>query len=139
MLDNLTLKGSAGILRTKIDRIASNVAYEGNEFAKAPGYMVTFGASWDVTEKLNLSGQVRHLDGYYSDTFNTAAYAIKPYTIADIRASYKLHDNMEAYGYVKNVFNERSPTYMQQNRGIGGIEASTTSPRMFGIGVKGTF
>jgi len=101
--------------------------------------MVTFGASWDVTEKLNLSGQVRHLDGYYSDTFNTAAYAIKPYTIADIRASYKLHDNMEAYGYVKNVFNERSPTYMQQNRGIGGIEASATSPRMFGIGVKGTF
>ncbi|WP_313666025.1 TonB-dependent receptor domain-containing protein [Shinella sp.] len=139
LLDNLTLKGSAGILRTKIDRIASNVAYEGNEFAKAPGYMVTFGASWDVTEKLNLSGQVRHLDGYYSDTSNTAAYAIKPYTIADIRASYKLHDNMEAYGYVKNVFDERSPTYMQQNRGIGGIEASMTAPRMFGIGVKGTF
>ncbi|WLS10563.1 TonB-dependent receptor (plasmid) [Shinella sumterensis] len=139
LLDNLTLKGSAGILRTKIDRIASNVAYEGNEFAKSPGYMITLGVSWDVTEKFNLSGQVRHLDGYYSDTANTAAYAIEPYTIADIRASYKLHDNMEAYGYVKNVFDERAPTYMQQNRGIGGIEASMTAPRMFGIGVKGTF
>lgn len=139
LLDNLTLKGSAGVLRTKIDRIASNVAYEGNEFAKSPGYMITLGVSWDVTEKFNLSGQVRHLDGYYSDTANTAAYAIEPYTIADIRASYKLHDNMEAYGYVKNVFDERAPTYMQQNRGIGGIEASMTAPRMFGIGVKGTF
>lgn len=139
LLDNLTLKGSAGVLRTKIDRIASNVAYEGNEFAKSPGYMITLGVSWDVTEKFNLSGQVRHLDGYYSDTANTAAYAIEPYTIADIRASYKLNDNMEAYGYVKNVFDERAPTYMQQNRGIGGIEASMTAPRMFGIGVKGTF
>lgn len=139
LLDNLTLKGSAGVLRTKIDRIASNVAYEGNEFAKSPGYMITLGVSWDVTEKFNLSGQVRHLDGYYSDTANTAAYAIEPYTIADIRASYKLHDSMEAYGYVKNVFDERAPTYMQQNRGIGGIEASMTAPRMFGIGVKGTF
>ncbi|MDP9588686.1 UNVERIFIED_ORG: outer membrane receptor protein involved in Fe transport [Shinella zoogloeoides] len=139
LLDNLTLKGSAGVLRTKIDRIASNVAYEGNEFAKSPGYMITLGVSWDVTEKLNLSGQVRHLDGYYSDTANTAAYAIEPYTIADIRASYKLNDNMEAYGYVKNVFDKRAPTYMQQNRGIGGIEASMTAPRMFGIGVKGTF
>jgi outer membrane receptor protein involved in Fe transport len=139
LLDNLTLKGSAGVLRTKIDRIASNVAYEGNEFAKSPGYMITLGVSWNVTEKFNLSGQVRHLDGYYSDTANTAAYAIEPYTIADIRASYKLHDNMEAYGYVKNVFDERAPTYMQQNRGIGGIEASMTAPRMFGIGVKGTF
>jgi iron complex outermembrane recepter protein len=138
-LDNLTLRASAGVLRTRIDKIASNVAYEGNEFAKSPGYMITLGASWDVTEKFNLSGQVRHLDGYYSDTANTADYAIEPYTIADIRASYKVHDHMEVYGYVKNIFDERAPTYMQQNRGIGGIEASMTSPRMFGIGVKGAF
>jgi iron complex outermembrane receptor protein len=139
LLDNLTLKASAGVLRTKIDEIASNLAYQGNEFAKSPGYMVTLGASWDVTEKFTLSGQVRHLDGYYSDTANTPAYVIEPYTIADIRASYKVHDHMEVYGYVKNIFDERTPTYMQQNRGIGGIEASMTAPRMFGIGVKGTF
>ena len=141
LLDNLTLKASAGVLRTRIDEIASNVAFEGNEFAKSPGYMVTFGASWDVTEKFNLSGQVRHLDGYYSDTANTPLYAIKPYTVADLRASYKLHDNMEAYGYVKNVFDERSPTYMQPNRGVvpAITEASMTAPRMFGIGIKGTF
>lgn len=139
LLDNLTIKGSAGILRTRIDEIASNVAYVGNEFAKSPGYMVTFGISWDATDKFNLSGQVRHLDGYYSDTANTPAYVIEPYTVADIRASYQVHDHMEVYGYVKNVFDERAPTYMQQNRGIGGIEASMTAPRMFGIGVKGTF
>ena len=139
MLDNLTLNATAGVLRTKIDEIASNLEYQGNEFAKSPGYMVTLGASWDVTEKFTLSGQVRHLDGYYSDTANTPAYVIEPYTIADIRASYKVHDHMEVYGYVKNIFDERTPTYMQQNRGIGGIEASMTAPRMFGIGVKGTF
>lgn len=139
LLDNLMIRASAGVLRTRIDEIASNVAYEGNEFAKSPGYMVSLGASWDVTEKFNVSGQVRHLDGYYSDTANTPAYVIKPYTIADVRASYKVHDHMEVYGYVKNIFDERTPTYMQQNRGIGGIEASMTAPRMFGIGVKGTF
>jgi len=139
LLDNLTLKASAGVLRTKIDEISSNLAYQGNEFAKSPGYMVTLGVSWDVTEKFNLSGQVRHLDGYYSDTANNPIYVIEPYTVADIRASYKLHENMEAYGYVKNVFDERAPTYMQQNRAIGGNEASMTAPRMFGIGIKGTF
>lgn len=139
MLDNLTLKAGAGILRTKIEEISRNPAYQGNEFAKSPGYMLTLGLSWDVTEKFNLSGQVRHLDGYYSDTANTREYVIEPYTIADVRASYKLHENMEAYGYVKNIFDERTPTYMQMNRGLGGIEASMTAPRMFGIGVKGTF
>ncbi|MCS5516886.1 hypothetical protein NWF32_24265 [Pseudomonas qingdaonensis] len=46
---------------------------------------------------------------------------------------------MELYGYVKNVFDDRSATYLQQNRGIGGTEASMTTPRMFGVGVKGSF
>ncbi|ATN36632.1 iron ABC transporter substrate-binding protein (plasmid) [Rhizobium sp. ACO-34A] len=139
LLDNVKLKASAGVLRTEIDEIASNVAYEGNEFAKSPGYMFSLGASWDVTEKFNLSGQLRHLDGYYSDTANTAAYAIDPYTVVDVRTSYKFAEAMELYGYVKNIFDERSPTYMQQNRGIGGIEASMTAPRMYGIGIRGTF
>ena len=40
---------------------------------------------------------------------------------------------------MKNIFDERAPTYMQQNRGIGGTEASMTEPRMFGAGIKGTF
>lgn len=139
VLDNLTLKASAGLLKTEIDEIASNTSYAGNEFAKSPGYMFSIGASWDVTDKFTVSGQVRHIDGYYSDTANTATYAIDPYTIADVRASYKFRDELEFYAYVKNVFDERAPTYMQQNRGIGGIEASMTEPRMFGIGVRGTF
>ncbi|MGV2020521.1 TonB-dependent receptor [Agrobacterium sp. 22-223-1] len=139
VLDNLTLKASAGLLKTEIDEIASNTSYAGNEFAKSPGYMFSIGASWDVTDKFTVSGQVRHIDGYYSDTANTATYAIDPYTIADVRASYKFQDELEFYAYVKNVFDERAPTYMQQNRGIGGIEASMTEPRMFGVGIRGTF
>ena len=56
-----------------------------------------------------------------------------------MRASYKFQDELEFYAYVKNVFDERAPTLMKENRGIGGIEASMTEPRMFGIGVRGTF
>lgn len=141
VLDNLTLKASAGVLKTEIDEISSNAAYAGKEFAKSPGYMFTVGASWDVTDKFTVSGQVRHLDGYFSDTANTSAYAIKPYTIADIRASYKFQEQLELYAYVKNVFDERAPTYKMLTRGIGasGIEASMTEPRMFGVGIRGTF
>jgi outer membrane receptor protein involved in Fe transport len=139
VLDNLTFRAGAGVLRTEIDEISSNVSYEGNEFAKSPGYMLSFGASWDVTDKLNLSGQVRHLDGYYSDVANTPKYAIDPYTVADTRISYQFHELLQVYGYVKNIFDERAPTYMQENRGIGGTEASMTAPRMFGVGMRGTF
>jgi outer membrane receptor protein involved in Fe transport len=138
-LSNLKLKGSAGVLRTRIDEISSNVAMDGNQFAKSPGYMLSFGATYDVTEKFSISGQIRHIDGYYSDTANTPAYAIKPYTVVDARASYSFSDKLEAYGYVKNIFDNRAATYMQVNRGIGGIEASMTTPRMFGAGIRGTF
>lgn len=140
VLDNLTLKASAGLLKTEIDKMSRNTSFEGHEFAKSPGYMLTFGASWDVTEKFNISGQVRHLDGYYSDLANTRAYVIEPYTLADVRASYKFRDELEVYAYVKNIFDERSPTYKQPNRGSAGVvEASMTVPRVFGVGVKGSF
>ncbi|WP_433886482.1 TonB-dependent receptor [Pseudomonas vranovensis] len=139
VLDNLTLKASAGALRTRIDKISSNADYQANEFARSPGYTLSFGPSWDITDKLNLNVQVRHLDGYYSDTANTSSYSVKPYTLTDARMSYQFNKQVQLYGYVKNVFDDRSPTYMQQNRGIGGTEASMTLPRMVGVGVKGTF
>ena len=135
----MLFRSGAGLLRTEIDKISANTGYKGNEFAKSPGYMLSFGVSWDVTSKLNLTAQLRHTDGYYSDVANTRLYLIKPYTIADFRASYQVTDNLQVYGYVKNIFDERAPTYMQQNRGIGGTEASMTEPRMFGAGIKGTF
>lgn len=139
VLDNLTLKASAGALRTRIDKISSNADYQANEFARSPGYTLSFGPSWDITDKLNLNVQVRHLDGYYSDTANTSSYSVKPYTLTDARMSYQFNKQVQLYGYVKNVFDDRSPTYMQQNRGIGGTEASMTLPRMVGVGVKGAF
>lgn len=141
VLDNLTIKASAGILRTRIDEISINTrtSYEGNEFAKSPGYMLSLGASWDATEKLTISGQVRHTDGYYSDVANTPALAVGSYTVADARVSYQFTDAFQVYGYVKNILDERAPTYMQTNRGIGGLEAAITPPRMFGVGVRGSF
>ncbi|NBF04550.1 TonB-dependent receptor [Pseudomonas sp. Fl5BN2] len=139
VLDNLRLKASAGTLRTRIDKISSNAGYAHNEFARSPGYTLSFGPSWDITERLNLNAQVRYLDGYYSDVANTSSYSIKPYTLTDARMSYRFSEQVQLYGYVKNVFDDRSPTYMQQNRGIGGIEASMTQPRTLGIGVKGSF
>lgn len=140
VLDSLTLRASAGLLKTEIDEISSNVDYEGNKFPKAPGYMFTVGASWDVTDKFNLSADLRHLDGYYSNVANTRDYKVKSYTIADARASYQLHEHVQVYGYVRNIFDERAATYKQQNRSVtGGIEASMTQPRTFGIGVRGSF
>jgi TonB-dependent siderophore receptor len=141
ILDNLTLNAGAGIMRTKIDEISSNPDYADNEFAKSPGYMLNFGASWNVTEKLNVFGDVRYIDSYYSDVANTPSYWIDAYTIANARVSYDFNEKFELYGFVKNIFNERVPTSKQATRGLSGAttQASMTMPRTFGIGIKGSF
>ncbi|MBP1849566.1 outer membrane receptor protein involved in Fe transport [Rhizobium halophytocola] len=140
VLDNLTLTGSAGVLRTEIDEMSELPAYEGNEFQQSPGYMLSFGASWDITEKWNLAADIRHLDGYYSDDSNSAVYATDAYTIANVSTSYAFNDSMQVYGYVKNIFDERSATYLKASRSVPGqTDGSITAPRTFGIGIRGTF
>ncbi|MFD2249540.1 outer membrane receptor protein involved in Fe transport [Pseudochelatococcus lubricantis] len=140
VLDSLTLRAGAGLLSTEIEEVSSNPDYAGNEFPKAPGYMFSLGASWDVTDKFNVSADLRHTGGSYSNVANSAEYKVKSYTIANAQASYQVHEHLQVYGYVRNVFDERAPTYLQQNRSVtGGIEASMTMPRTFGVGVKGAF
>lgn len=137
--DTLTLRASAGLLKTEIKEMSSRSEYEGNEFARAPGHTLMLGANWQVNDRLTLGGQIRQTGGYFSDTPNTPLFSIDSYTVADVNASWKLRDNLEFYGYVNNLFDQRKPVSKQNNRGIGGLEASMTSPRMIGIGIRGTF
>ncbi|MCJ1900588.1 TonB-dependent receptor [Paracoccus versutus] len=138
--DALTLRGSMGLLHTKFERFDQMPAYEGNEFARAPGKMLTLGASWDATDRLNLGGQLRYIDGYYSNTANTPAYAVDGFTLVDVNASYRVNDRVELYGYVNNLLDERTPTLLEAARGnVVFTQGSMTSPRMVGIATRGTF
>lgn len=136
----LTLRGSLGLLHTEFERFDQMPDYVGNEFARAPGKMLTLGASWDVSDRLNLGGQVRYVDGYYSNTANTPAYAVDAITLVDVNASYKVNDRVELYGYVNNLFDERSPVLLEPARGnVVFTQGSMSAPRMAGIGIRGTF
>ncbi|MFD2441808.1 TonB-dependent receptor domain-containing protein [Paracoccus kondratievae] len=102
--------------------------------------MLTLGASWDATDRLNLGGQLRYVDGYYSNTANTPAFEVDGYTLVDLNASWRINDKVELYGYVNNLFDERTPTLLEAARGNTVFtQASMTSPRMVGIGIRGTF
>lgn len=139
-IDSLILRASAGLLHTEFKRFDQMPSYEGNEFARAPGRMLTLGANWDATDRINLGGQARYIDGYYSNTANTPAYAVDSYTLVDVQAGYKFAERLEIYGYVNNVFDERTPVLLEPARGdVVFTQASMTAPRMFGIGIRGTF
>jgi len=138
ILDNLRLNANAGVLQSEITEFDSIPAVEGNEFSKTPGYTLGFGVDWNILENLMLSANVEHFDGYYSDDLNTPAYAVDAYTIANARATFQVHDHLQVYGYVNNIFDERVPTYIEDRPGVATF-ATMTAPRMFGLGLKATF
>lgn len=138
LFDNLRLNANAGVMQSEITQFDTLPSVEGNEFSKAPGYTIGAGVDWTVLERLTLSANVEHFDGYYSDDLNTPAYQVDPYTIANARATFQVHDHFQLYGYVNNIFDERVPTYMENRTGVANF-AVMTEPRMFGIGAKATF
>ena len=151
--DKLRLNAGLSLLHTEItefsgsttDSAGTPVDMVGNEFARAPDVTLTLGASYDITDRLTVGGDVRYVSGYYSDDINDAAYQVDGYTVANLRASYALSDRVELFGYVNNVFDQRDTTYEQYYRGyVNGVVTTTTEamildPRSVGFGINLVF
>ncbi len=139
--ENLNLRAGAGLLQSEIGQFTDALGnhYEGNEFGRAPGYMITLGADWQVTEKVVLSGDIRHTDGYYSTDENDPDYEVDNYTVANARMTYAVDDNIEIYTFANNIFDERAETYKFDDRSIGGIAANVVEPLELGVGLNVSF
>ena len=139
--NDLRIRAGAGLLQTEVNEFSSagGSVYEDNEFSRAPSYMFNLGMDWDITPEVMLSGEVRHMDGYYSTDENDSAYLVDDYTVTNVRASYSAYAHLEPYIFINNIFDEREPTYLYDDRSVGGIVANMLEPRTFGVGVKGRF
>lgn len=136
--DAFQIYGSAGLLRTEIVEFTNSAAdFEGKEFERSPRYSFSIGANWDITEQWAVNADLRHVGSYFSDSDNDPQFKIEPYTVANAQVSYKPRDEFEVFGYVKNIFNDTSPTSISNFR--GSLSGSVVRPREFGIGVRGQF
>ncbi|MDK8873355.1 TonB-dependent receptor [Paracoccus sp. SSJ] len=138
--DNLRVKAGLGLLHTEISRFTSAAAdYQGHRFGRSPDYTLSLAADWDITPEWRLSGQLRHTDGYYSDDNEDRDTWVDSYTVANARLTWQPRENLQAFAYVNNLFDDRSVTYLRASRSIGGFEATVVEPRELGIGLKMTF
>ncbi|WP_434291012.1 TonB-dependent receptor [Celeribacter sp. SCSIO 80788] len=144
--DALRLNAGLGLLHTEITSFdAATADLDGSEFARAPNYTLNLGAQWDVTDKLTLSGDVRYVDGYYSDDENTEAYKVDGYAIANVGASYRVSDNVRLFGSVTNLFDEEAATWLHSYRGYvnGAVSSATVATvveeRGFNVGLTVDF
>ena len=138
--DTLMIWGSAGWLKTEFRKFSSAVDdHEGNSFGEAPELTMTLGASYDVTDRFTVSGDVTHVAGYYSDDLNTDDLKTEAYTLANVQASYTADFGGTFFAYVNNVADIDAATSLSFARGGGAKTASLVAPREFGIGLRYDF
>lgn len=133
----LELSGDIGLLKTEIVSYPGS-GYEGNDLAHAPALTGSIGAVYRPIEGLELGGDLRYSEAYYSDTANTARGKVDPYTVTNIHASYDL-GGPRVFGYVHNLFDVETPLDI----GLGATEstdyATMLKPMTFGVGVEVAF
>lgn len=136
-------KFGAGFLNTKITKFTNPVGdFKDKEFAKSPSYTANLGVDWNVTRAFKTGIGVKTTDGYYSDDANSDAFKVDGFTVANARVSYLVSDQVELLGFINNIFDDRSPTYLQSSNAPatrGQTEASIVTPREFIAGVRMSF
>ncbi|MBL3569962.1 hypothetical protein BV509_03135 [Rhodovulum sulfidophilum] len=140
--DTLRLKGGLGLMQSEIGDFSGpgGTLYTDSDFSYAPGYMVTLGADWDFAPRWTLGGDVRFIDGYYSNDAGDPNYKVDDYAVANARLTYRMRENIELQAFVTNLFDERTPTYLYADRSNAGeIAAAMLEPREFGIGLRVRF
>ncbi|MBZ9558531.1 MULTISPECIES: TonB-dependent receptor [unclassified Modicisalibacter] len=139
--ERLKINAGVGLLETKLEELSSlgGDTYEGNEFGRAPGYTFNLGADWDITPKIRLSGDLRYTDGYHSTDENAPGYEVDGYTVTNARLTYAPFGHLKLFAFAHNIFDERTPTYLYDDRSVGGKVANMLEPREMGIGVKMTY
>ena len=82
---------------------------------------------------------MRHTDGYFSDDVNDEDAFIDSFTVANAKIQFRPREEVEMFGYVKNIFDEEGPTFLRYSRTILGYEGPVVPPREFGGGPKVSF
>lgn len=88
----------------------------GNKIAGVPEHKLTLGARYDVTEKLNLNGEVVYNGNSYIDNANKYN-KLNSYIVANIRANYKYNEDVTIYAGINNLFDEKYNNSMSYSGG----------------------
>ncbi len=78
---------------------------EGNEFARRPKHMATGSIDWTSGFGLSLGADIRIVGKAWDNAANTVR--LKSHALGDVRASFAVSENVELFGRVENVWNER--------------------------------
>jgi outer membrane receptor protein involved in Fe transport len=130
----LSLRCGVGLLRTTIVRPGDEgTAFAGNQFQRSPKFSASAAVDWRPVERLQVSAQLHHNSGYFSDELNSAARRVGGWTKLDARAEWNA-GKVRLFGYARNAFDKFYMTYLfSPSFGTAG------DPRELGLGVEARF
>jgi outer membrane receptor protein involved in Fe transport len=100
--NDLMLRGSAGLLNSKVD---ANENTDGDELPFAPHTNLSLGFTQYLGDSFSFGADTKYVGEYYSDLDNDSDLKAGDYITADARLSYSW-GNLTVDGYIKNLTNE---------------------------------
>ncbi|MCB2050487.1 MAG: TonB-dependent receptor [Novosphingobium sp.] len=102
------LSGNVVYSYTDTENRTAGDPFRGNDFARRPKHMATVSLDWRSDLGLALGADLRAVGKAWDNASNTVRNG--SYALGDVRASYRLNGNIELFGRVENVWNERYTT-----------------------------
>ena len=101
--NKLTLRENITYIQPKI----TSGIYDGKEFAGVSRWNLNIGATYNITEKLMLNGDMYYLSGAYNqDDFSNKDGRDGDYVTFDINTRYKVNSGLEVYAGIRNLFDK---------------------------------
>lgn len=135
------LRVGLGLLKTRIDETLDPAdPIRGKEFQRSPHLTASAAIDWKPSDALQLSMQLRHHSGYYSDDRNIDAIGIEEATVVDARAAWDVGP-VKLFGYARNLFDNFYLIDLSLPPANPLITQAATAgdPREVGIGIEARF
>lgn len=127
-------RGSIGLLDTKITRTDEASAHLlGNSFQRSPPFSGSAAVDWRPIDRLRLSAQLRHSDGYFSDETERPDLRVGGATIVNARAALELGP-VTGFAYARNLFDEFAMRHLSLP-----TFGAAHDPRELGFGIEARF
>ena len=124
---------AVGMLDTKITRSVLEYAeFDGNQFGRSPHFTAAAAVDWHAAARLRLSAQARHHSSYFSNDGNSPGTKIRPSTIVDARAEYRLKQ-ITLFAYARNLFDNFALVERDEESAI------PEDPRQISVGIETRF
>lgn len=116
-------------------KFENDLKYKSNEMASAPKSTANTRLFYTPTSGLTLMGEWQYVGSYWMDNENTKKY--NGYSIGNLKADYKIKENISVFGKVNNITDKRYATRATYEYGSNNYTPG--DPRQFFAGLQYTW